>query len=149
MSGWRATVRFIASAYGAGVAYIDVDGTLLRKCVLSDSNLEHWMDNLMPMPVIWRRLAVCYLLKWLGVRLVLWTNRPPEFRWGTMLSLGRHVYLFNSAQFHGSGKGPDGVIPKPYKSKYDCMPEDGPVMDDGDFEKCNYLYPGSLHVRAL
>lgn len=144
----RNVLRFIASAYGAGIAYIDVDGTLVRRQRMGDGDLDHWMANLMPRPVIFSRLAICYILHWLGVRLVLWTNRPEEVRWGTMLSLGRHIYIFERAEFHGSGRGPDGTIPKPYKSKYHHLPIDGPVMDDHvDLDEYG-PYPGSLYVRA-
>lgn len=144
----RNVLRFIASAYGAGIAYIDVDGTLVRRQRMGDGDLDHWMANLMPRPVIFSRLVVCYILHWLGVRLVLWTNRPEEVRWGTMLSLGRHIYIFDRAEFHGSGRDPiTGKIPKPYRSKYHHMPTDGPVMDDGDSDF--FVYPGSLWVRPI
>lgn len=144
----RAVLRFIASAYGAGKAYIDVDGTILHKYLVGDANLDRWMEELMPTRIIWSRMLICYVLYWLGVRLVIWTNRPTEIRWGTMLSLGRHIHIFSEAQFHGSGRGPDGTIPKPYKSKYTSMPNDGPVMDDHPEIEDFGAYPGSLHVRA-
>jgi hypothetical protein len=133
------TLKFIAAAYASGVAYIDVDGTILRRYSWygkQDMTLQLWMENLMPTRIIKRRLPLLYLLKWMGVRLVLWTNRPPELRWPTMLSLGRHIHLFSRTEFH-NGKKYESVCYLP-----------GPIMDDGDFDNFS-CYVGSLQVKPL
>jgi hypothetical protein len=135
----KSTLKFIAAAYASGVAYIDVDGTILRRYSWfgkKDMSLDDWMRELMPTRVIRRRLPMLYLLKWMGVRLVLWTNRPPELRWPTMLSLGKHIHLFSRTEFH-NGK------------KYHTIDQlNGPVMDDGDLYDYNCPV-GSLQVKPL
>lgn len=145
------TFDFIFDAMLHGFAYIDVDGTLLKKfrlptgaeCLVGDtgllpngqSALEWWKENLAPTPIIWSRLVLCYVLRALDVGLVLWTNRCPCHEAVTRQALGRHASLFMRMEFH------DGL-------KDRCNYLNGPVMDDDP----KYLLVGKGHgllVRSL
>ena len=114
-------LRFVASAFNARVAYIDCDGCVLKKFIVPshvapEAWLDWWQENLQPTPVIWRRLALLYLLRTLGVRLVLWTNRADRQREVTLQALGAHARLFESMIFC-DGQKQHSVL-------------DGPVMED-------------------
>jgi hypothetical protein len=100
-------LRFIVSAWLHRHAYIDLDGCLLRKMPMPggmtmDEALVYWVANLRPMPIVRRRLVLCYVLRLLGVRLYVWTNRPLEHEPITLAALGLHAWLF-SAMYHLEG----------------------------------------------
>lgn len=76
-----------------------------------------WRENLTVRPIIKRRLPLLYLLRFLGVKLHIWTNRDHEKHFEvTRASLGRHAWLFKTWEFYDGTK---------IQSR---MP--GPVMDD-------------------
>lgn len=119
------TVRFICNAWACGEAYIDLDGCLLKRfrCpphlkLYGSQALVWWMENLKPTPIIYRRLALLYVLRALGVRLVIWTNRQCNVHHlnVTHKALGQHMWLFSEMQFRGGLKIQDILT--------------GPVMDD-------------------
>lgn len=151
MDGSVNTLAFIFDAMLYGFAYIDCDGTLLKKfrlpadddCRVKDGRLlengqtalEWWRDNLQPTPVIWSRLAMCYLLRLLDVELILWTNRYPTQEAVTRQALGQHAKLFIRMDFQSG-------------DKHNCNYLNGPVMDDDP----KYLPVGKGHgllVRSL
>lgn len=117
-------IRFIASALWYRCAYIDLDGCLLRRqrCPqnLGLKGIEFllwWRENLTIAPLIKRRLPLLYLLRFLGVRLVLWTNRDSMMHSRvTVESLGLHLWLFREAIYYDGQK----ILSR--------VP--GPVMDD-------------------
>lgn len=117
-------IRFILDALHYGCAYIDLDGCLLvRMRCPRDQRLKGvefllwWRDNLTVRPLIKRRLPLLYLLRLLGVRLIVWTNRDFCMHWPvTVRSLGKHVRLFADYEFHDGTKIQTRVP--------------GPVMDD-------------------
>lgn len=127
------TLRFIWDAWLGGYAFIDMDGTILKKfrlpggdeCLVGDSRtllngmsaLEWWKANLQPTAVIKRRLPLLYLLKALGVKLIVWTNRCPQHETVTRKALGVHARLFNHMLFYDGQKGK-------------CNWLLGPVLDD-------------------
>jgi hypothetical protein len=115
------TLRFIAAAFTAGVAYIDCDGCILKKFPVPSNvpmpyKLLWWTHNLEPTVVIRRRLPLLYFLYFIGVRLVLWTNREYSHCMITRQALGKHVRIFSMLRFRGGTKILDRL--------------DGPVMDD-------------------
>lgn len=122
-SPWR-TLRFILSALWYGCAFIDLDGCILRRfhCPrdLGLKGIEWllwWRENLPVRPLIKRRLPLLYLLKFLGVRLYVWTNRDMLMHYGlTIESLGKHTRLFTNYNFYDGQKIMSRVP--------------GPVMDD-------------------
>lgn len=125
-------IRFIFDALRYRCAYIDLDGCLLRRmrCPMGTGMkgidfLLWWRENLTVRPVIKRRLPLLYLLKFLGVKLVMWTNRD-FFMHGTVTfkSLGKHAWLFTEYKFY-DGQKIQSRVP-------------GPVMDD----QKNYLACG-------
>lgn len=135
------TLRFIAAAFTAGVAYIDCDGCILKKMPVPDTvpmpyRLIWWKHNLQPTPVIKRRLPLLYFLRFFGVRLVLWTNRERSHRMLTMRALGKHIKLFSMLQFLGGTKVLDRL--------------DGPVMDDDPaYFICAPNFNACLKVKSL
>lgn len=125
-------IRFIFDALRYRCAYIDLDGCLLRRmrCPMGTGMkgidfLLWWRENLTVRPVIKRRLPLLYLLKFLGVRLYIWTNRDFWLHCQvTYQSLGPHLRLFFGHQFYDGQK----ILSR--------VP--GPVMDD----QKNYLACG-------
>lgn len=117
-------IRFILSALRYRCAYIDLDGCLLRRMRCPPNlhlrGIEHllwWRENLSVRPIIKRRLPLLYLLKFLGVKLYLWTNRDFWLHGQvTYQSLGTHSRLFFGHQFYDGTKIQSRVP--------------GPVMDD-------------------
>lgn len=126
-------MRFIFDAVRYRCAYIDLDGCILRRMrVKDDARYIHfmstqpgtnfdallwWRENLTVRPLIKRRLPLLYLLKFLGVRLYIWTNRDFWLHSAvTFKSLGMHSRLFFGHQFHDGTKIQTRVP--------------GPVMDD-------------------
>lgn len=142
----EAVILFIRDAVRFGCAYIDLDGTLIYRMRVppgfqhfadnyEGDALQWWRHNLKPMPIVKSRLALCYLLRLLRVRLVVWTNRWPENEGVTRASLGRHVWLFSELQFHASLKGTKPRLP-------------GPVLEDQEkYLKCGR--GNSLLVKQL
>lgn len=102
-------LKFIASAWLHRHAYIDLDGCLLRKMKMPrmpggpDAALAYWGANVAPTPIVRKRLVLCYVLKLLGVRLYIWTNRWPQHDAVTRQALGRHMWLF-SGTYYMEGK---------------------------------------------
>lgn len=117
-------LRFIRSAMHYGKAYIDLDGCLLKRFRIppglnlqGDENLIYWGEHLPVLPIIYPRLLLCYLLRLLGVRLIVWTNRwDPDHMCVTMESLGMHLWLFDEIRLRTGNKFSDRL--------------DGPVMED-------------------
>lgn len=124
-------IKFILTAWWLKYAYIDLDGCLLKRFRItrrpSEMEIRHfgsyinwaldeWTRTLRPTPIVIRRLVLLYILKALGVRLFVWTNRPPQHERITHLALGKHVWLFD-AFYHCAGAKDEMVL-------Y------GPVMDD-------------------
>lgn len=117
-------IRFIFDALRYRCAYIDLDGCLLLrfKCPhsLGLKGIEWllwWRENLPVRPIIKRRLPLLYLLRLLGVKLIVWTNRDKLMHHGvTIQSLGRHRWLFSEEQYYDGQKIMSRVP--------------GPVMDD-------------------
>ena len=112
---------FVLEARRCGNAYVDMDGCLLHKMpipphIAPECALDYWMANLSPTRVVWTRLAFLYLLKAVGVKLHLWTNRSPQHEAVTRVSLGRHYAMF-STHHYGAGQKRDVV-------------RQGPCMDD-------------------
>jgi hypothetical protein len=133
------TLKFIASALKYGRAYIDVDGTILKKYpvpdyVDADRKLKWWSDNLAPTPVIKRRLPLLYFLRALGVKLYAWTNRSPQHEGVTRKALGRHQGLFYRYQMY------DGRKSASYTQ--------GPIMDDQE-KYITRRTMGDLLVKSL
>jgi hypothetical protein len=132
------SLKFIFDAVKYGRAYIDVDGTILKKFpvpdyVDADRKLKWWKDNLAPTAVIRRRLPLLYLLRALGVKLIIWTNRSPQHEYVTRKALGRHANLFSLFQM--------------YDGQKDINHPMGPVMDDQE-KYINKTFNGLL-VEAL
>ena len=129
--------KFLLRARAAGVAYIDCDGCILKRySVPPELNLSWtqsllwWRDNLQATPTVLSRIAFCYLLRFVGVRLVLWTNRAQEHIFVTLEALGEHCLLFDDMLFRDGCKIQDRL--------------DGPVMDDQEaFLSCGSV-PGLL-----
>lgn len=101
-------LKFIRAARKHGHAYVDMDGCLLHKMpipahVPPEQALAYWMENLCATKVVLHRLVLLYLLRALGVRVHLWTNRSPEHEPVTRASLGRHYELFASHHY-GAGR---------------------------------------------
>lgn len=123
------TLRFILSAFWHGYAYIDLDGCLLKRfrCpggVDAMHALDWWRANLQPTPIVYQRLVLLYILRLLGVKLAIWTNRQPYHEKVTREALGRHMWLF-SFQFYCAGQ------------KHKGPRLGGPVMDDQEkYLKC-------------
>lgn len=116
------TLKFVLSAVWYGHAYIDMDGCLLHRFRCPPGSygefaLQWWMDNLRPTPIVYPRLVLLYVLRALGVRLHIWTNRSPQHKPVTRTALGRHVWLFDT-QVYGAGQKAGAVLLL------------GPVMDD-------------------
>ena len=135
-------LKFICAAFDTGVVYVDCDGTLLKKFPVPEHISKHgadlallwWSFNLVPTPVIKRRLPLLYFLRLFGVRLVLWTNRGPQHRRVTLEALGSHVHLFDTTRFRGGGKVLDRL--------------DGPLIEDDErYLVCTHL--PSLLVKPL
>lgn len=119
----RRHVKFILSAVAFGQAYIDLDGCLLKRMrcppelgLRGFDALLWWAHNLKPMPIIRSRLALLYVLRFLGVKLYVWTNRWPAHDTVTREALGVRVWLFKQFQYHDGQK----ILTRPF----------GPVMDD-------------------
>lgn len=117
----NAVLHFIFSALRTGVAYIDVDGCVLKKfpvpCYVPiHARLEWWRAHLQPTAVVRSRVVLLYVLRALGVHLVLWTNRAPEHFDVTRKALGKHWKLFRRFRFCDGRKEDDSLS--------------GPVMDD-------------------
>lgn len=113
---------FIFSAWLHKCAYIDMDGCLFKRmrCPLgmgANAALAWWGANLAPTPIIRRRLVLLYMLRLLGVRLYIWTNRWPQHKNLTRQALGRHAWLFDPQWLFFEGAKQDF---------YRC----GPCMDD-------------------
>lgn len=120
----EAVIRFIFDALRYRCAYIDLDGCILRRMRCPQNIglkgiefLLWWRENLAVCPLIKRRLPLLYLLRLLGVKLVMWTNRD-FFMHGTVTfkSLGIHAKLFSEYKFY-DGTKIESRVP-------------GPVMDD-------------------
>lgn len=135
------TLRFIAAAFTAGVAYIDCDGCILKKMPVPSTvpmpyRLIWWKHNLAPTPVVKRRLPLLYFLRFFGVALVLWTNRSHHHRRITAEALGKHARLFESMRFRDGCKITDTL--------------DGPVMDDdASYLTCTPNFHSNLLVKSL
>jgi hypothetical protein len=135
----RNVLQFIRAARKAGVAYIDVDGTLLKKFEVPDSvpaeeRLLWWLANKHRAKRVWSRIALLWVLRLLRVRLIMWTNRSGGLRLVTYSSLGRYTWsLFEGFQFHGGHK----------RYSYPL----GPVLDD-EPEYVALGRPGSLLVES-
>lgn len=131
-------LRFLIMAHQTKNAYIDMDGCLLHRMpipahVPPEQALEYWMANLCATRVIKRRLVLLYVLRAMGVRLHVWTNRSPQHEAVTRQSFGRHYYRLFATTHYGAGQ----------KRHY---PRCGPCMDD---EAKNVgAYPGDLLVKA-
>lgn len=119
-------LRFMFSACWHGYAYIDLDGCLLHRMRCPDrdwkgerirDHLKWWTENLCVTPIVTRRLVLLYILRLLGVKLAIWTNRQSYHQAVTEQALGRHMWLFSFA-FYCSGQ------------KHKSKPLGGPVMDD-------------------
>jgi hypothetical protein len=131
-------IAFVVAAVRCGRAYIDVDGTLLKSFVVPETVPENqrlwwWSFNLVPTPRIWSRIALCCVLRLLGVRLVIWTNRRTMFEPMTRQALGVFQHLFSEWWFMGGWKET-------------LTMRRGVVMDD----QAKYVelgFPGSLCVR--
>lgn len=132
-------IRFIFAAVKTRVAYIDCDGCILKKFPVPEHicmpfRLMWWRLNLAPTPVIRTRLIVLYVLRLLGVRLVLWTNRGLQHCFITVDALGKHAQLFDEMRFRDGNKILDKL--------------DGPIMeDDARYLACSE-HPGLL-VKSL
>jgi hypothetical protein len=118
-----AVLRFLFSAYRAGVAYIDVDGCVLKKFpvpsyVPKHESLNWWKEHLKPTQVVFSRIVLCYVLSAIGVRLILWTNRRPTHRPITYLALRSHWKLFDWDEMYFCEGQKERVF------------LEGPVMDD-------------------
>lgn len=124
-------IRFILAAMHYRCAYIDLDGCLLKRMrcppelrLSGIPALLWWRDNLTVRPIIYRRLILLYLLRALGVRLYVWTNRDRKMHDGvTRASLGKHVRLFEDFQYYDGTK----IMPVRWSSDGRLY---GPVMDD-------------------
>lgn len=135
-----ATLKFIRAAVRSGLAFVDVDGTLVKRfqipadgpVITGLTPLEYWKEFLPPMPLIKRRLPLLYLLRALGVRLYVWTNRGEANKPQTLESLGIHARLFSDFLFF------DGLKFTEWHT--------GPIMDD-DVKYANR--PGDLLVESL
>lgn len=100
-----------------------MDGCLLHRyrCppelkLRGDAALEWWMANLAPTPIVYQRLVLLYILRLLGVKLAIWTNRQPYHEKVTREALGRHMWLFSFQFYCGGEKNLHGLW--------------GPCMDD-------------------
>lgn len=130
-------IRFLIAAITYGNVYVDMDGCLLHRMpipphVPPSEALDYWMANLCQTRLIKRRLALLYVLRAMGVKLHVWTNRSPQHEAVTRDSFGKHYRLFSSHHY-GAGK----------KRQY---PRCGPCIDDE--EKNVGAYPGDLLVKA-
>jgi len=98
---------FIQSAKNQ-IVYVDVDGTLLQSMrIPSDvtgNKLNWWRENLKVTKPIFSRFVLCAVLKILGCKLIIWTNRFPEHRDVTLKGLGFAKILFSDFQFFGGKK---------------------------------------------
>jgi hypothetical protein len=129
-------VKFILNAIGKTI-YVDVDGTILRNLAIPESvpakeKFFWWKENLGKSDIIFSRLVLCIILRMLGCKLVIWTNRGEEHRDVTMQSLGFAKYIFSNFEFHNGKKS------KTYSA-------DKIVIDDDARYKNNY----TLHVDTI
>ncbi len=119
-------LAFIIGAMVHGKAYIDCDGCILERYrvppelgLVGIDNLLWWAENLQPTPIIKSRIALCYLLRFLGVQLILWTNRDQKRHEAvTRRALGKHCRLFDFMLFRSGLKIQDRLS--------------GPVMEDDE-----------------
>lgn len=114
-------MKFLFFAWLHRHAYIDLDGCLLQRMVMPggmtmEQALVYWAANLGPTPIVRRRLVLCYMLRLLGVRLYVWTNRWPQHEGITRQALGRHAWLFSGMYF--------------MQGKKSACVRNGPCMDD-------------------
>lgn len=114
-------LKFMISAWYFGRAYIDLDGCLLHRMrcpesVPASDRLIWWTANLKPTPIVYPRLVLLYVLRVLGVRLQIWTNRSGQHMAVTEQALGRHMWLFDDGWFCDGKKDEARLW--------------GPVMDD-------------------
>ena len=131
------TLLFILHAVRSGHAYIDMDGCLLRRMpvpawVPPEEALDWWIANLTPTPIVKRRLALLYLLRFCRVRLYIWTNRGGRHHPVTALALGWHLWLFEDWLYMDGQKH--------------RIPRRGPCMDDQAKYVCER---GDLLVKQL
>lgn len=88
--------------------YVDVDGTLLSNELdtLFTVHGVEWYEQqrISDLPKRYWLLIALLLLKLVGFRLVLWTNRGQMNAAATKINLGMWWYMFTDHQFHEGGK---------------------------------------------
>lgn len=128
-------IRFFLSAVRYRCAFIDLDGCILRRMrcprnlgLKGVEFLLWWREHLSVQPIIRRRLPLLYILRIMGVKLIVWTNRDASLHSNvTLQSLGIHARLFSDIRYYDGTKIQSRVP--------------GPVMDD----QINYLACGKGH----
>lgn len=148
----KAYLLFALAALHARNAYIDFDGTLAHSVHVpaptgadlgGDAWLQAWQLEINRMGrgrLVYTRLLFLLVLRLLGVRLHLWTNRGPAVRDATLLTLGLWVRLFMTLGFYGQESN---AMPDKTASAAEHL---GPLMDD--MPKYVALgKPGSMLVR--
>ena len=101
--------NFLKNAMGNTV-YVDVDGTLMRSFEIPE-NVEGnkflwWNENLAPTKILYTRIFLCAILRMLGSKLIIWTNRSNAHKGMTIKSLGLAKFLFSDFRFfEGEKKG--------------------------------------------
>lgn len=141
-TSFKAWLCFITRAVQCRSAYIDMDGCLLRAISIPahippQDRLIWWLANIRTTTIVRRRLPLLYVLRAMGVRLYVWTNRPECLKAMTWSALGVHRWLFSGSYFMAGQK------------RY--VPRAGPCIDDEarhvDFARGDLLV-ASIGVNA-
>lgn len=108
-TSFKAWLCFIARAVQCRSAYIDMDGCLLRAISIPAhipprDGLTWWLANIRATTIVRRRLLLLYVLRAVGVRLYVWTNRPECLKAMTWSALGVHRRLFSGSHFMAGQK---------------------------------------------
>lgn len=98
---------FARRALGRTV-FVDMDGTILKAfeipAYVTGNKLMWWNQNLDVTDIILNRALYLVILKALGCKLVVWTNRPESKKDITIKALGIFSALFSEFQFHAGKK---------------------------------------------
>lgn len=87
--------------------YVDVDGTILESMKIPSgvkNAFVYWNENLSVTKIIWSRILILAVLKLLGSKLVIWTNRSIIHADVTFKSLGMTKNLFSEFYFYNGDK---------------------------------------------
>lgn len=88
--------------------FVDVDGTILKSFKIPENvtgnKLVYWNENLTKTSIIFSRIAICIILKIVGCKLVIFTDRGENHKNITIDALGIFKNLFSDFQFYAGKK---------------------------------------------